>query len=223
MHTGLHSEASTIRHDARGFEWLLTRDTIMDHESLAFRRLVVDFSQKLSKKEQRRLVYIRLYDLRERYHDADTLEVLSRLETDGVFSSNNPEGLIEVAKDIDRQDLRVMVRDFVKNSKKQRKEKASSKVAAKAVMSFEPESPASEEELQLKSVTLSQAAVFMKQVEILQQAITGGTNSRQKATEAIRDARCTVQSLAEHFQKAQGTLEHSSSNTLSLQSNNSKP
>ena len=224
MHTGLHSEASTIRHDARGFEWLLTRDTIMDHESLAFRRLVVDFSQKLSKKEQRRLVYIRLYDLRERYHDADTLEVLSRLETDGVFSSNNPEGLIEVAKDIDRQDLRVMVRDFVKNSKKQRKEKASSKVAAKAVVSFEPGSPASEEELQLKAVlkvTLSQAAVFMKQVEILQQAITAGTNSRQRAAEAIRDATCTVQSLAEHFQKAQGKLEHSSSNTSSLRSNNS--
>ena len=39
-------------------------------------------------------------------------------------------------------------------------------------MSFEPESPASKEELQLKAVlevTLSQTAVFMKQVEILQQ------------------------------------------------------
>ena len=226
MHTGLqlHSEASTIRHDARGFEWLLTRDTIMDHETLAFRRLIVDFSQKLSKEEQRRLVYIRLYDWRERYRDADTLEVLSRLETEGVFASNNPEGLIEVAKDIDRQDLRVMVRDFVKNSKKQRKEKASSKVAGKAVMSFEPESPVSKEKLQLKAVlevTLSQAAVLMKQVDILQQAITAGTNSRQKAAEAIRDARCTVQALAKQFQKAQVELEHSSSNTSSLRSNNS--
>ena len=93
----------------------------MDHETLAFRRLVVDFSQKLSKEEQRRLVYIRLYDLKERYRDADTLKVLSRLETDGVFSSNNPEGLIEVAKDIDRQDLRVMVRDFVKKFEETKK------------------------------------------------------------------------------------------------------
>ena len=197
----------------------------MDHETLAFRRLVAEFSQKLSKEERRRLVYIRLYDWRERYRDADTLEVLSRLETDGVFAPNNPEGLIEVAKDIDRQDLRAMVRDFVKNSKKQRKEKASSKVAAQAVMSFEPESRVTEEELQLKAileVTLSQAAVFVKQVDILQQAITAGTNSRQRAAEAIRDARCTVQTLAEHFQKAQRELEHSSSNrTSSLRSNNS--
>ena len=92
-------------------------------------------------------------------------------------------------------------------------------------MSFEPESPATrEEELQLKAVlevTLSQAAVFMKQVEILQQAITAGTNSRQRAAGAIRDATCTVQALAEHFQKAQGKLERSSSNTSSLRSNNS--
>ena len=178
----------------------------MDHDILAFRRLVADFSQKLSKEERRRLVYIRLYDWRERYRDADTLDILSKLETDGVFSPNNPEGLVEVAKDIDRQDLKAMVKEFVK---KQRKEKATSKVAPKAVMSFE--SPVSDEELQLKAileVTLSQAAVFVKQVDILQQAITAGTKEqRQRAAEAIRDAGYTAQTLAERLQKAQRELE----------------
>ena len=180
----------------------------MDYDILAFRRLVADFSQKLSKEERRRLVYIRLYDWRERYRDADTLDILSKLETDGVFSPNNPEGLVEVAKDIDRLDLKAMVKDFVK---KQRKEKATSKVAPKAVMSFESESPVSEEELQLKAileVTLSQAAVFVKQVDILQQAITAGTKEqRQRAAEAIRDAGYTAQTLAERLKKAQGELE----------------
>ena len=202
------------------FEW--TSDTTMDHEALAFRRLVADFSQKLSKEERRRLVYIRLYDWRERYRDADTLDVLSRLESDGVFSLENPEGLIEVAKDIDRQDLRAMVKEFVKNSKKQKKDKATSKVAA--MMSFESKSPLSDEELRLKAileVTLSQAAVLVKQVDILQQAITTGTDLRQRAAEAIRNAKCTAQTLAEHFQRAQGELEHSSSNTWSLQNNKS--
>ena len=193
----------------------------MDCDIFAFRRLVADFSQKLSKEERRRLVYIRLYDWRERYRDADTLDVLSRLESDGVFSPNNPEGLVEVAKDIDRQDLRAMVKDFVK---KRKKEKTTSKVVP---MSFESESPVSDEELQLKAileVTLSQAAVFVKQVDILQQAITPGTKEqRRRAAEAIRDAGCTAQRLAERLQRAQRELEpfNSGSSTSTSRSHRS--
>ena len=129
-------------------------------EILAFRRLVYRFSLKLTKEESRALVYIRLYDCKERYGNADTLEVLSKLETDCIFSPKNPEGLIKVAKDIGRLDLENMVKDFVK--KRQRKAKANSKTAGKTVPSFSvSESPVSEEELQLKAileVTLSQAA-----------------------------------------------------------------
>ena len=178
-------------------------------EILAFRRLVYRFSLKLTKEESRALVYIRLYDCKERYGNADTLEVLSKLETDCVFSPNNPEGLIKVAKDIGRLDLENMVKDFVK--KRQRKAKANSKTAGKTVPSFVSESPVSDEELQLKAileVTLSQAAVFVKQVDILQQAITAGTKEqRQRAAEAIRDAGYTAQTLAERLQKAQRELE----------------
>jgi len=155
----------------------------MDHEVLAFRRLVYKFSLKLSKEECKALVYIRLYDCKERYWDADTLEVLSRLETDCVFSPNNPEGLIDVAKDIGRMDLKDMVKDFVKTSRKQRREKASSKTADRIVTIFKSESSVGEEQLHLKAileVTLSQAAVFVQQVDILQQAIVAGLKSRGK-------------------------------------------
>ena len=186
-------------------------------EILAFRRLVYRFSLKLTKEESRALVYIRLYDCKERYGNADTLEVLSKLETDCVFSPNNPEGLIKVAKDIGRLDLENMVKDFVK--KRQRKAKANSKTAGKTVPSFVSESPVSDEELQLKAileVTLSQAAVFVKQVDILQQAITAGTKEqRQKAVEAISDAICTVEALAGRLQKARDELQHSSRNSMS--------
>ena len=182
-----------------------------DHEALAFRRLVYNFSLKLSKDECRALVYVRLYDYKERYRDADTLEVLSRLETDCVFSPNNPEGLIDVAKDINRMDLKDMVKDFVK-----RKGKASSKTTEKIVTRFQSEqSSVSDEQLHLKAileVTLSQAAVFVQQVDILQQAIVAGTKEqRQKAAGAIRDAGRTAQALTKRLHEAQRELEHSDS------------
>ena len=199
---------------------------LSDHEVLAFRRLVYKFSLKLSREECRALVYIRLYDCKERYWDADTLEVLSRLETDCVFSPNNPEGLIDVAKDIGRMDLKDMVKDFVKTSRKQRREKA--KTADKIVTSFKSESSVGEEQLHLKAileVTLSQAAVFVQQVDILQQAIVAGTKEqRQKAAGAIRDAGRTAQALSERIKEAQEGLEHSNnSSTSSLQSDSSEP
>ena len=169
-------------------------------------------------------MYIRLYDCKERYGNADTLEVLSKLETDCVFTPNNPEGLIEVAKDINRLDLQNMVKDFVK--KRQRKAKANDKAAGKTVPSFKTESPVSdEEELQLKAileVTLSQAAVFVKQVDILQQAITSGTKEqRQKAAEAIGDAICTAEALTGRLKKARGELEHSNRNSMRSSSHSS--
>ena len=186
-------------------------------EILAFRRLVYRFSLKLTKEESRALVYIRLYDCKERYRDADTLEVLSKLETDCVFSPNNPEGLIKVARDIVRLDLENMVKDFVK--KRQRKAKANGKTAGKTAPSFESESPVSDEELQLKAileVTLSQAALFVKQVDVLQQAITAGTKEqRQRAVEAISDAIRTAEALTVRLQKARGELEHSNRNSIS--------
>ena len=189
-----------------------------NNEILAFRRLVYRFSLKLTKEESRALVYIRLYDCKERYGNADTLDILSKLETDCVFSPSNPEGLIEVAQDINRSDLQSMVKDFIK--KRQRKAKANSKAAGKtSAPSFESESAVSEEELQLKAileVTLSQAALFVKQVDILQQAITAGTKEqRQRAAEAINDAIRTAEALTDRLQKARGELQHSSRNSTS--------
>ena len=192
-----------------------------DHESLAFRRLVYMFSMKLTKEESRALVYIRLKDCEGLYQDADPLAVLSKLETDGIFTPKNPEGLLEVAQDLDRFDLKNMVKDFVK--KKQKKEKANSQVARKTLGRLKSLSTVNDEELHLKSilkVMLSQTALFVQQVYILQQAVDAGTKEQlQRAAEAIRDVRYTAQTLADRLQEAQGELEHSScSRRSSLQS-----
>ena len=180
-----------------------------DHDSLAFWRLLYRFSLELSVQEKRALVYIRLHDC-EQYQNADTLKVLSKLVTRGIFSPKNPEGLIEVAHDINRLDLKDIVKDFMKKLRRQRKEKASSKVTRKTSTS----TIASDGELHLKSileVTLSQTALFAKIIDNLQQAVVGDKREQmQRATKAIRDAGCTAQTLAEHFQKAQKKLEHSS-------------
>ena len=130
-----------------------------------------------------------------------------------------------MAKDIGRMDLKDMVKDFVK--RKQRREKTSSKTPEKIVTSFKSESPVSDEQLHLKAileVTLSQAAVFVQQVDILQQAIVAGTKEqRQKAAEAIRDAGRTAQALSERLKEARGELEqHCSHNSLQSDSSGSK-
>ena len=135
-----------------------------------------------------------------------------------------PEGLIEVAQDLNRFDLKDIVKNFAKQ--KQKKEKASSKVAGKAKRRFRSESTMSDEELHLRSIlelTLSPAALLVKHVDILQQAVVVGTKEQwQRAAETIRNARCIAQELADCLQRAQRKLKYSShSSTSSLQSNSS--
>ena len=186
---------------------------------IAFRRLVYRFSEQVSKDEQKTIIYIRLYKLKERYKDSTMLEVLSKLEADGVFGPSNPEGLLEITKDIKRQDLASEVKHFIKKrSKAETKGGLSSLSAAltKKLPQPPPLSPShqyggedSEEDLQLKAtieVTLAQATVLMQQVEKLERAVAGGKAQRQRAKEAISEAGQTAAALADRLKKAQKEL-----------------
>lgn len=193
---------------------------------IAFRRLVYSFSEQVSKDEQKTIIYIRLYQLKERYKDSTMLEVLSKLEADGVFGPSNPEGLIEVAKDIKRQDLASEVKHFIKKRlKAETKGGLSSLSAATARLTKnkvpQPPSsglspshqyggePDSAEDLQLKAtieVTLAQTTVLMQQVEKLERAVAGGQAQRQRAKEAISEAAQTAATLADRLKKAQTEL-----------------
>ena len=165
---------------------------------LAFRQLIYNFSQELSIEECQALSFIRLYESRERYRDASSLDVLSRLEKDRVFSHDNPSGLIEVAKDISRADLVNLVKEFMKRSKD---EKVKAKTPERSCFRFDSCA-------QLKTTleeTLSQASVL---VDILQLATEW--KEKQIATEASKEEGRAVKKLAQHLQKVQEHLEPSS-------------
>ena len=181
---------------------------------IAFRRLVYAFSEQVSREECQAIVYIRLYRSKERYKDASTLEVLSKLEADGVFGPSNPQGLLEITKDIKRQDLAHEVKEFIKKrSKSERKSSVSSGgkkgAARQSFLGGEEQHEDTEEDLQLRAtieVTLAQATVLMQQVEILERAVAGGKAQRQRAKEAIAEAGQTAAALADRLRKAQEVL-----------------
>ena len=171
---------------------------------LAFRRLVYNFSRKLNKEECQAIVYIRLYECLERYRDASTLDVLSKLEMCGVFSPGNPTGLLDIAKDIQRSDLVNLVKDYIK-SQKSKETKAKTKNASSVETKYSYAESSGEETAQLRAtleVTLSLVSLLEQQVDVLQRA---------PITRA-------VQELAEHLRKVQKELERGSSRPSSSSS-----
>ena len=170
---------------------------------VAFRRLVYNFSQQLSKEECQAIVYIRLHECRERYRDASNLDVLSKLEMCGVFSLSNPTGLIDVAKDINRSDLVNLVKDFMKSKSKEKKSKR------KSANKVEKTNELCDEEMtRLRpavEVTLSQTSALAQLVDTLQRAVE--SRERQKATEASQKTGRVVNKLVEHLEKVQEALK----------------
>ena len=146
-----------------------------------------------------------------RYKNTEALDILSKLETDGLFSPTKPEGLIEIARDANRPDLASEVEKFIKSQRKtaSKQEKKSHKQLKGA-----PQAAAeSDMDLHLKAnfeVTLSQATVLIKQVDVLEQAITAGKGCRHRVEEAMTEARQTAERLAQTLQKAQRKLESDS-------------
>ena len=193
----------------------------------AFRTLVYHFSKQLTKHNCDALVYIYIYSHRERYRSATALEVLSRLEADGVFAATNPEGLIDVAKSVKRKDLVKEVSEYIRRQQKRAQKGrpgtdlgsaaadifASSDEADGAVGESFSGEPCS---LHLKNaleVSLLQLTVLIQHVQKLQAAAAELTGTASKSccsndsslavSEAIEDACQTAEQLAYTFRKAQ--------------------
>lgn len=172
---------------------------------VAFRQLVYRCSQHLSREEVHAIVYIRLYKEREIYKDVDALTVLSKLETDDVFSPWKPEGLLDIVKDLKRHDLTADIKEFLK--KKWTKGK---KAAGNIPIS---EKSGSDEDLHLKAtfqVVISQATVLMQQIEMFQRATIQG-HSRETTKEIIGLAAQTAQALASRLTQVHSDLYPTSS------------
>ena len=126
------------------------------------------------------------------------LDVLSKLETDGVFSPIDPAGLIEVAKEIHRSDLVNMVEKFMKTQRKENEKKAKANKGSKVENAFQVIDEETVIRIKLE-YTLSQAAIFVQYVDNLQQAIEG-----KMPTATVADQQCR---MVKKMNKLQEELE----------------
>lgn len=169
--------------------------------SIAFRRLICRISQQMTRDELKTLVYIRLYSCREAYKECSALEVLSKLESDGMFAPARPEGLADIAKDVRRPDLVHDVRDFMKGKKWHKK------VSKLSIKELALARCVSDEEMQLRGtleVTLTQAALLMLQLDALGVAL--GKGASQAAVEAVKQAEQTATAIADRLNRTQAAI-----------------
>lgn len=156
------------------------------------------------------MVYLYLYQRLEKYKEASTFEVLSKLETDGKFGPNNLEGLQEIARDIDRRDLENKVKAFAKRRSRDEK-KANARAQVQRTSNVEGTSG---EMMHLRGIleaTIGQMSSFSRQVEALKKAIdaTAGRSQRAKASVHMhmQDACKTAERLARTLSEASRELE----------------
>ena len=79
---------------------------------VSYRRFIKSFASKLNPSEADQIAYI--WNVSMKYSADGALNLLLKLERRNVFSFENPSGLIEVAKDVGREDLVQSVKEYIK-------------------------------------------------------------------------------------------------------------
>lgn len=169
---------------------------------LAFRRFIYNLSKKLSTDEVQAIVYIHFYDQKDLYQSATALEIFCKLESKGIITSSNPDKLVELMKDLRRNDLVSEVSHFLK--KKKLKPKSSS--LGRSQTSIVVDHGESENDLLLRNTieaALVQSTVLLQQMELLQTAISGRKIDRNEVKEVVIEAAQTSEALAERLRKAE--------------------
>ncbi len=162
----------------------------------AFRQLVYRCSEQLTCNDLHALVYIWMYSERENYRNASSISILSRLEATGKFSPWNPEGLLEILKEIKRSDLCSEVKDFMKIKWPKVVKKGTRRLVC-----------ASDEDLQATfEVVVAQATVLTHQIDAFEKVLFDEENARAKAQELIIGAAQTAKTLSERLLRAQKEL-----------------
>ena len=92
--------------------YLEYKEMMSSSENLvSFRRFVSDFASKLDATEANQIAYIQTGSTKNSSDGAFFL--LLKLECENVFSFENPSGLIEIAKDVGREDLVQSVEEYI--------------------------------------------------------------------------------------------------------------
>lgn len=170
-----------------------------NQQFLAFRRLIYSLSKKLKKEEAQAIVYIHFYNQKDQYKSCTPLEIFCKLESNGIITASHPEKLLELMKDLKRQDLVNEVKDFFKKRKKSPEKKANKPDSGRV-------HDESEDDLVLRATleaAFVQATVLLQQMERLQIATSGITIQRDRIMQLITEAAQTSEALAERLRRAE--------------------
>lgn len=180
--------------------------TAESHDTfLAFRRLLYSLSRQLTAKDKHGIIFIHFYNEKVTLETASILELLCKLESQGIASYNNPNGLLDLMKDLKRNDLAGEVKDFMKK-KKPRTEKKANVLEKKRSGILSEDSDQEEEDLELRATLEAssvQATVLLQQMEKLQVCISGKCVRWSDVDHVVVEASQTAEALAERLRKAE--------------------
>lgn len=175
---------------------------------LAFRRFIYSLSRQLSEDEVQAIVYIHFFDQKDSLKAASTLDILCKLESSGVATSTHPEKLLELMKDLKRNDLVSEVKEFLKKRKVKPSERKSMSLTRKLRTSV-PEDITeveSEEDLELRNTleaAIVQATVLLQHMEMIQNSISVSKIEKGRIRELVTEAAQTSEALAERLRRAE--------------------
>ena len=173
-------------------------------DELAFRRLVVCVSNRLSDEQMRTIVYTRLYTQRERLRDAHRLDIFAELECRGVFSPVKPEGLLDIVEnDLQNREVANFITKELKKKTKRKGETRSNPAPTQPALDHS--SPDSHLRI-CYNVALAQANVLLQQLEVLRHVVEAGAQQRDKANEAIEGISNSASELTRRLKKSRKEL-----------------
>ena len=175
-----------------------------DIQVIEYRRLVSSLAASLSAEEVERVAYIRLKDAQrspDKYNakepSATGLSLLATLERLGVFSLQNVDGLLEIAKDVGRGDLMNHVEEY------KRRSHAAYRVRKK------PRRGLSEDQQHLGQtfeMMVTKLAALEQHVSLLQRTLDGENDMQDESLELLSNTEKIVQDLASKLHEAHQKL-----------------
>ena len=190
-----------------------------DTQAITYRRLVASLARELSAEEVEQVAYIRLTgkESTSKYSsshpNATGIALLATLERLGMFSQENAEGLVDIAKDIKRHDLVKKIEDYRKNKK------SAGKCAKKKKRGLP-----SEEQKQLEEtfeMMVTQFSVLEQHVSLLQRALDG--EQEEEALEVLRGTAVVVQGMGSKLSEAHERLARRSPDSSNSSDGGSSP
>ena len=176
-----------------------------NNQFLAFRRILYSLSKQLTAEEAQGIVKIYLYHQKEQYERASALDILCKLESSGMITASNPDKLLDLMKDLKRQDLVNEVKDFLKKKKSKSGLRKNQTTPADDASSDSE----TEDDLILRATleaALVQATVLLQHMEMLQNSISGCKISAANIKHVVIDAAQTSEALAERLRKAEARM-----------------